>query len=110
MLKSRLRQRQLQLGVLGQAHRDAGILGSVSRAEIAGMVPLLHVFTVSLQNPGIGTRLGKHLPKNGEIQTQRGPQAQALGQSRGVDVHHHVDQSFHLSRGSGRPNVATGSG
>jgi|GEM_PF-5558513 len=72
------------------------------------MIAFLHVLGICLQDARIGAGLGKHFPEHSQVQTQRGPQAQAFRKARRVDVHHHVHQGFDLRGSPCFPHVTQG--
>ena len=45
-----------------------------------------------------GAGLREHFAQHREIESERVAKSETLGQAGGVDVHHHVDERFHLRR------------
>ena len=89
-----------------EAQGDAGVLGGVRGGEEAGVVAVLHVFAVGLEHARIGAGLGKDFAQHREIEPERVAEAEAFGESGGVDVHHHVDERLDLRRLAGAADVA----
>ena len=109
---------ELLFGGAGERHGKAGfgaedpgdgrVFGGVSPGEEAGVVAVLHVFAIGLEDLGISARLGKHFAQHGEIEPERGAEAEALGKTGGVDVHDHVDEGFYLGGLAGGADVTKG--
>ena len=91
---------------MGESERDATIFCGVGTREEAGVVPVLHVFAISSQDPGVGTCLGKNLAQEGEIKAKRSSETETFGESGGVDIHDHVDECLDLSGLARCTNVA----
>jgi signal transduction histidine kinase len=69
--------------LFGQPERDPGIFRGVSSAEEAGMVPVLHVFTVRLQHARVGAGLRENFAQHREVQFIGGAQAESFRQATG---------------------------
>jgi hypothetical protein len=78
----------------------------VRRREKTGVIAVLHIFAVCLQNAGRSSGLRKHFAQHGEIEAKRIPKAETFREASRVDVHHHVNQRFHF-RGLSRLSDVT---
>ena len=87
----RARQRKVESDISRQLKRNATVLGRMGSREETGMIAILHIFAVRLENARSGPGLGKDFTQHGQIETERFAQAEAFREARGVDVHHHVN-------------------
>ena len=101
-------ERHGETGFRAEDPGDGGVFGGVSAGEEAGVVAVLHVLAVGLEDLRVGARLGKHFAQHGEIEPERGAEAEALGKTGGVDVHDHVDEGFYLGGLAGGADVTKG--
>jgi hypothetical protein len=85
---------------------DSAIFRGVGRGEKAGMLAILHILPIGLENPRRRSGLGKYLAQHREIEAKRLPQPQAFGEPGGVDVHHHVHERLHFRGFTGLADVA----
>ena len=99
-------EREGEAFFVGEGERDAAVLRGVGAGEETGVVAVLHVLAVGLEHAGVGAGLRKHFAEHGEIKPERGSEAETLGESGGVDIHDHVDQSLHLRGLAGGADVA----
>ena len=99
-------QGQFQFELPSQAEGDAAVLGRMRGTEEARVIAVDHVLAVGGQNPGVGPGLAKHLHEGLKIEAQGSAQPESLRKAGGVDVHHHVDQSFDFRRAAGRSDIA----
>ena len=96
MLLGSFGEREIEPFFVGERERDATVLRGVGAGEKAGVVAVLHILTISFENPRVGTGLRENLAQHGEIKTECGSEAEAFGESGGVDIHHHVHERLHL--------------
>ena len=68
-----------------------GILGGVGGGKVAGVVAVLHVLAVGLEDTGTSASLPEDFAEHGEVQTQGVAKAEAFGEGGGVGVHDHID-------------------
>src|SRR5260221_1192359 len=65
-------QRKVKAGCFRQLYGDQGVLGGMGGREKTGVVALLHVFTISSEDLGIGTGFREDLAQYGQVQPKCG--------------------------------------
>ena len=99
----RARERQIEPGVFCEVQGDPAVLGRVRGGEETGVIAVLHVFAIGLENARVGAGLGENFAQHGEIKPERGTEAEAFREPGGVDVHDHVDERLHFRGLAGLP-------
>ena len=65
------------------------------------MITTKHILSICFENAGVGSGLGENLAKHFQVEPQCIADTLSLGEGGGVDIHDHVDQSFHLGGPTG---------